>query len=244
MKNKFMISAATCAALFATSAYAQIMVPTPPLGATNAATAVSSSQTGSGAEAGVSGLGFANITTISGNESTAGSISFNGTMSPNANLQINQIETYSSTLGGTATLGSSSGNGDAHGGGHQDGYGQAFGQSYDQLMFAPSPNAVMGESNSAADSHGGGEYTGLSFGGVQTIAGNESTGNAVAYNGVTLDDPNLQVNSVITSSSSEGISSVLSGMNGMTGHNGGEADQDGNGNGWGFSWNIPSPPAP
>lgn len=97
MKNKLMISAATCAAFFATSAYAQIMVPTPPFAATNAATAVSSSQTGSHADAGVSGAGIANVGTITGNESTAGSSSLNGVISPDVNLQINSINTYSST---------------------------------------------------------------------------------------------------------------------------------------------------
>ncbi len=127
----------------------------------------------------------------------------------------------------------------AEGGGGQSGYGEAYGQSYDQLLFAPAPNAVMAESNSDAGSEGGGDYTGLSLGGVSTIAGNGSTGTATALNGVTTAEGSLQVNSVITSSSSEGISSVLSGMTGLTGHNGGQADQDGNGNGWGFSWNVP-----
>ena len=241
MKNKLMLTAATVSALFATSAYAQMMVPVP-LSAINAATAASSSQTGSGAEAGVYGNVMANVGTITGNESAAGSVSYNGVTVANPNLQVNSVDTYSATLGGTATLGSSSGNGEANGGGGQEGFGSAYGQSYDPPLFMNfAPNAVMGESNSDADSHGGGDYTGLSLGGVSTTAGNGSTGTATALNGVTAAEPNLQVNSVITSSSSEGISSVLSGMTGLTGHNGGEADQDGNGNGWGYSWYNPAP---
>lgn len=242
MKNKLMLTAATVSALFATSAYAQMMVPVP-FSAINAATAASSSQTGSGAEAGVHGNGMANVGTITGNESAAGSVSYNGVTNANPNLQVNSVDTYSATLGGTATLGSSSGNGEANGGGGQDGFGSAYGQSYDAPFFQATPNAVMAESNSDAGSEGGGDYTGLSLGGVSTIAGNGSTGTATALNGVTTAEGSLQVNSVITSSSSEGVSSVLSGMNGLSGHNGGNADQEGNGNGWGFSW-FDAPPAP
>jgi hypothetical protein len=237
-KNIFLATVAlTC--FYAAPALAQV---TPPFWANNAATAASSSETGSGAQAGVYGHGTANVSTISGNESTAGSISLNGATVANPNLQINSVNTYSSTLGGTSTIGGSSGNGHAEGGGSQQGSGEAYGQSYDApLLFNFSPNAVMGEANSSADSHGGGHYTGLSLGGASTIAGNEATGTAQAMNGVTSAEPNLQVNSVVTSSSTEGISSVLSGMTGLSGHTGGSADQNGNGNGWGYSWNSSAP---
>ena len=234
MKNPLILSASALVALCAPAAFAQV---TPPLWATNAATASSSSETGSGAHAGVSGAGTAGVSTISGNASTAGSTSLNGTYVANPNLQVNSVDTYSSTLGGTATVGGSSGAGQAHGGGGQTGSGQAYGQSYDPpLIMNLSPNAVMGEANSDAESQGGGHYSGLSQGGTATIAGNESTGTAVAQNGVTTAQPNLQVNSVITGSSTDGISSVLSGMSGLSGHTGGSANQNGNGNGWGFSW--------
>lgn len=239
MTNRLIFTAIVISGMTASSAYSQV---TPPLFAPNAATAASSSETGSGAHAGVSGLGTAHVSTISGNESTAGSTSLNGVYTANPNLQVNSVDTYSSTLGGTATIGGSSGAGLAEGGGGQNGFGEAYGQSYDPPLFMNfSPNAVMAESNSDAGSHGGGDYAGLSTGGTATMAGNEAYGTATALNGVYNANPNLQVNSVVTSSGSEGVSSVLSGMSGLLADTGGEAEQDGNGNGWGFSWVIPLP---
>lgn len=239
MKNRLIFTAIIISGMTASSAYAQV---TPPLFAPNAATAASSSETGSGAHAGVSGLGTAHVGTLSGNESTAGSTSLNGVYAANPNLQVNSVDTYSSTLGGTSTLGHSSGTGIAEGGGGQEGFGQAYGQSYDPPLFMNfSPNAVMAEANSEAGSHGGGDYAGLSAGGTSTMAGNEGYGTAIALNGVYTANPNLQVNSVETTSGSEGGSSVLSNMSGLFAHTGGEAEQDGNGNGWGYSWVIPMP---
>ncbi|MFM7028529.1 MAG: hypothetical protein ACKOXK_07635 [Chakrabartia sp.] len=237
--NTRLFYTAAIAALIAPAAHAQVV---PPIFAPNAATASSSSETGSGAEAGVFGLGTAGVSTISGNESAAGSTSLNGVYAANPNLQVNSVDTYSATLGGTATIGGSSGSGLAEGGGGQQGSAQAYGQSYDPpLIMSFSPNAVMAEANSDASSEGGADYAGLSLGGTATMAGNEATGSALALNGVSSAEPNLQVNSVVTGSSSDGVSSVLSGMTGLLGSTGGEADQEGNGNGWGFSWVIPAP---
>lgn len=95
----------------------------------------SSASSGSGAHS--FGLGSATTFSMAGNAATGGAMATNGTMTANPNLQINSVETYSSSIGGTAGGAQTTGFGAGGAGGTQTGSGFGAGVSYVPSFPAP-----------------------------------------------------------------------------------------------------------
>lgn len=122
MRSIIAIAAASAALIGAVPAFAQL--PTSGVIAGSVSTAGSSSSTRS------SHPGTATAGSLAGNASTGGAASSNGATTANPNLQVNTVDTYSSSVGGTANVSNTTGAGKARSSAHQGGFGGGAGISY------------------------------------------------------------------------------------------------------------------
>lgn len=122
MRTFLIIATASAAFAAAAPVYAQSLP-------TSGAISGSMSVAGSGSHVHSLGAGSANASSLAGNASTGGAATSNGTVN-GGNIQVNTVETYSSTIGGTANTSSTNGLGHAGAGGQQSGGGFGAGVSY------------------------------------------------------------------------------------------------------------------